>query len=599
MVRKRRESKQTAIVVLEGIKVSTEHTGIAPLCKAVHEVANPDDEIIVLTLLSVRNTSEPSSSNTGAVGGANVRQWNQSREADSYIRLLREEISQRKENYLRIFRPFYYSCKSNGVKFQVKIAAGFRPKDIIIEEANNVRPTWIVMDRCFARHLTFRMSGTDCHVSLVSDDEQLMVHNCLPSNDAPKNSSAGDVARNPKFPKLRKGSISAEVAQFPDSLPTVSNECQPILSSLPAIMCKESENQTFSEPSRNSESCLGAISQETSHVQQEKQDTISEKVDIFLRQPLQLTWEVIMEITQEFKSRICDGQSGNYMSYYGYLENHQSLVLVKRYKGDSVSILEAQMKAALFLHHKNILTLIGYYRSEQDVVLVFPFKIEGTLDKHLCDLTRKQWDLTFQDKMRIAIGIAQGIRYMHEECPRGPIAHGKLLSSNIFLTSDLQPMIAGFEHATWLQLKQESPAFNDRYQFGNCLDHGSTVLLKSDIFAFGVLLLRLFCKRSVPQDDKILIDWASPLLLDRAFHLLLDEDSGLDMHEVFRVMSAARMCTMSKPVSRPSITEVKIFASYNHHHQTTVHKVDGISSLEVAAKIAGWVTTPKGPLDSP
>lgn len=56
-------------------------------------------------------------------------------------------------------------------------------------------------------------------------------------------------------------------------------------------------------------------------------------------------------------------------------------------------------------------------------------------------LSGREFKLTFQDKLRIAIGIAQGLRYMHEECPRGPIVHGKLLLSNVFIGADLQPQV--------------------------------------------------------------------------------------------------------------------------------------------------------------
>lgn len=53
----------------------------------------------------------------------------------------------------------------------------------------------------------------------------------------------------------------------------------------------------------------------------------------------------------------------------------------------------------------------------------------------------RELKLTFQDKLKISIGIAQGLRYMHEECPRGPIVHGKLLLSNVFIGDDLLPKV--------------------------------------------------------------------------------------------------------------------------------------------------------------
>lgn len=48
-----------------------------------------------------------------------------------------------------------------------------------------------------------------------------------------------------------------------------------------------------------------------------------------------------------------------------------------------------------------------------------------------------------------------------------------------------------------------------RVSLRDYLDLESIALVKSDILSYGVLLLRLFCKTSVPQDDKTLLDWVS------------------------------------------------------------------------------------------
>lgn len=50
---------------------------------------------------------------------------------------------------------------------------------------------------------------------------------------------------------------------------------------------------------------------------------------------------------------------------------------------------------------------------------------------------------------------------------------------------------------------------------------------------------------------------ARPLLLERAFHELLGEDTvDLDMYGLYKVMTAATQCTMTRPSSRPSMSEV-------------------------------------------
>lgn len=67
-------------------------------------------------------------------------------------------------------------------------------------------------------------------------------------------------------------------------------------------------------------------------------------------------------------------------------------------------------------------------------------------------------ELRFQDKLKIAIEIAQGVRYMHEECPAGPVVHGELIASNIFLRHDLRPQVK-LPYTTHLRFSCFAPLF--------------------------------------------------------------------------------------------------------------------------------------------
>ncbi|XP_024043345.1 uncharacterized protein LOC18047699 [Citrus clementina] len=491
-IRKRRESKQSVIVVLEGIKICIENTGVAPLLKAVRQVNNAEDEILVLTLL---HAMEATGSSTYA-GCREDQQCNQLCEEDPHISFLCQEISDRKEVYKQIFRPFYDCCKSKGVspsrplllsqvKFQVKIAAGFRPRDVIIEEANNSRATWIVMDSCFSRHVSFRLNGTDCNVSLVSNDDEAMVpDHHLDSFDRSECSMIMEEIHKPKSPKLMKGFILQEDLRVNSSLLPEQQPSSPFL----ANTSKQSENQTLSEAQQDNEN-ITDVASPRKDVQINSPIKFS-KAKLMLGQPLQLSWEVIMEITDKFTTKALMGQCKNYVGYLGYLSEYHAFVLVKRFTGDSSSILEAEKKAAWSMRHKNILGLLGYHQSDSASVSVYPHPREGTLDNMLCPSPHNELKLKFQQKLKIAIGIAEGVRYMHQECPRGPIAHGELQLHNIFLRHDLRPM-------------------------------------------------------------------ARPLMLQRKFHELLEEDLDFsDMHGIYRVMAAATQCTISKPTSRPCMSEV-------------------------------------------
>ncbi|KAF5731423.1 putative serine-threonine protein kinase plant-type [Tripterygium wilfordii] len=534
--RERREGKQTIVIVLEGMKVSTERRSLAPLWKAMNGGLSVEDEILVLTLLHIKP------SETSLCGGFDVDRcscW-QSWEGQKYIKFLNREIGRRKEAYIQIFRPFYDSCKSEGVKFQVKVAAGFRPVETIVEEANIAKATWIVIDSCFAGDLSFRLSGTDCKMSMVSDHGEAIGCNYLVMNDEAQSSTAAEVNCSPKSPKLMTALLSGQQHQASDSFTEPS---------LPRSTCKETEKeQTNAEPYEQNEI------KPSTQIIGSQENIFASEVDVLRRTPVELSWEIIVELTNGMWS--VAQRSQEYCStYYGYLSERASYVYLKRFSGNSShDKLEAEIKAALYLHHKNIMSLIGYHKSENNTVLVFPYVREMTLDHYICESRRKYAESTFQEKMKIAIGIAQGVRYMHEECPRAPIAHGGLQPSIIVLTSSLRPMISGFERSTWLHLDPAPPVFN-RCWLNDPLDHKSMELVKSDILSFGMLLLRLFCGRSAPLDDDKLMEWARPLLLQGAFHMLLESDD-VDVHALYRVMNAATQCTRTNPISRPSISEV-------------------------------------------
>ncbi|KAM7495835.1 hypothetical protein LguiA_020249 [Lonicera macranthoides] len=277
-------------------------------------------------------------------------------------------------------------------------------------------------------------------------------------------------------------------------------------------------------------------------------------VDQALGMPTHLTWEVISEITGGFREIIGVGENDNFNMYGGYLCDKQSRIVVKRFIGDFSAILEAEKKAALAMYHKNILRLIAYHKNENATVLVFPYTKLGTLDKYLHGERRENPQLAFEDSMKIAIGIAQGLQYMHEECPRGPVVHGNLRPCHIFLRDDLQPQITGFGKATWLQLEQSTPISSHR----DHSDPASLTLLRKDIHDFGILLLRLFCRNSASLGNTELVQWAGPLLQQRVYPQLFDGEilEHLDPYEIFRVTCAAAQCIKTRQISRSYMSTV-------------------------------------------
>ncbi|KAK3004686.1 hypothetical protein RJ639_018712 [Escallonia herrerae] len=359
-----KDGKRVVIVVLDEGTISNGKNGLAPLRCALREGVGPGGEVLVLTILNSPQAPTPSPVNGGYCCLGDNRNYSNHPSGDQgrdiYIKFLRREINRRTDSYKRVFRPFYDGCTSSGVKFVVKIAAGYQlPKALIVEEANNV-------------------------------------------NDLPFHPS-----------------LFASTSRVSEILTRTDDQ--------------SSEESEIDSPENTKQATKGTVIDERMSCRK------SSEVEHELGMPVQLSWEVISEITGGFRNMIGIDLNANFQLYSGYLSDNHSQVLVKRFTGDNGGILLAEMKAAFSLYHKNIMGLIGYHENENATVLVFPYTRRGTLDRYINGTRGKQPQLSFENKLEIAVGIAQGLRYMHEECPRGPVAHGDLQACNVFVSYDLQP----------------------------------------------------------------------------------------------------------------------------------------------------------------
>ncbi|CAI5511904.1 unnamed protein product [Closterium sp. Naga37s-1] len=173
--------------------------------------------------------------------------------------------------------------------------------------------------------------------------------------------------------------------------------------------------------------------------------------------------------------------------------------------------------------------------------------------------------LAWNFRMKIALGAAKGLAYLHEECnPR--IIHRDIKSSNILLDKDYEAKVADFGAAR-LAAEDAMPIITRVVgTFGYLApEYALTGKLteKSDVFSFGVVLLELITgKRPVeqekPQGSDSLVEWARPLLADRAMEELADPelDGCYGQREMERLVTAAALCVRQSAVLRPRMSQV-------------------------------------------
>ncbi|MFS7957892.1 putative protein kinase RLK-Pelle-CrRLK1L-1 family [Helianthus anomalus] len=162
--------------------------------------------------------------------------------------------------------------------------------------------------------------------------------------------------------------------------------------------------------------------------------------------------------------------------------------------------------------HKNLVSLIGFVSEDTERILVYKKEDNGSLDKHLGST-----DLTWEQRLRICLGAARGLEYLHSSVgTEHRVLHCDLKSSNILLDANFEAKISDFG------LSKIGPK-NMPHTFlatAPCGTLGyvdpeyaiSGVLTKeSDVYSFGVVLFEVLCGRLATvvksKDEYVLVQF--------------------------------------------------------------------------------------------
>lgn len=211
------------------------------------------------------------------------------------------------------------------------------------------------------------------------------------------------------------------------------------------------------------------------------------------------------------------------------------------------------------LNHGNTAKLIGYCKESEPFsrMLVFEYASNGTLYEHLHygDACQLSW---FR-RMKIAVGIARGLRHLHTEL-QPSFTMSELTSSAVYLTEDFTPKLVDFER--WKIMLSKSRTDSGYLISGGAL-HGSMISLErrhmdvqGNTFAFGVILLELvsgrppFCK-----DRGCLVDWAREYLEnpDERSKLVDPDLKNVQPDDLSVICSVVSLCIEREPIKRPSM----------------------------------------------
>ncbi|PRQ51818.1 putative protein kinase RLK-Pelle-LRR-V family [Rosa chinensis] len=212
------------------------------------------------------------------------------------------------------------------------------------------------------------------------------------------------------------------------------------------------------------------------------------------------------------------------------------------------------------IRHANVAELVGYCAELGHHMLIYEYFRNGSLNEFLHMSDDYSNPLTWNTRVKIALGTARAIEYLHEVCSPSVI-HKNIKSSNIFLDLELNPRLSDYGLATFHQ--RTSQNLGTGYNAPECTKP-SAYTLKSDVYSFGVVMLELLTGRkpvdsSKPRSEECLVRWATPQLhdLDALSKIVDPALRGLyDPKSVSRFADIIALCVQRESEFRPPISEV-------------------------------------------
>lgn len=282
------------------------------------------------------------------------------------------------------------------------------------------------------------------------------------------------------------------------------------------------------------------------------------------------TYQELAAATNGFAKTNALGEGGFGFVYKGTLSDRQ-LVAVKQLK-EGASQGEKQFQAEVEIisrvHHRHLVSLVGYCIADKQRLLVYDYVPNGTLEWHLHKKDEGP-AMDWPTRLRIACGAARGLAYLHEDChPR--IIHRDIKSSNILLDNNFEAQVSDFGLAKLTSDTNTHVTTRVMGTFGYLApEYASSGKLteKSDVFSFGVVLLELLTGRkpvdpSQPAGEESLVEWARPIFaeINSEEDLKAVADPALngvyDAQEMMRMVEAAAASVRHSASRRPRMGQV-------------------------------------------
>ncbi|KAL9992141.1 putative protein kinase RLK-Pelle-CrRLK1L-1 family [Helianthus debilis subsp. tardiflorus] len=275
--------------------------------------------------------------------------------------------------------------------------------------------------------------------------------------------------------------------------------------------------------------------------------------------------------TQHFNKKLIIGKGGFGMVYRGRIYSTRDAtartVAIKRSNSSSsqgAAEFMTEIEMLIKLRHSNLVSLIGYCSENNEMILVYEYMFNGTIDHHLHGA---HTPLSWMHRLRISIGVAKGLQYLHTGWhPQQGIIHRDVKSSNILLDMNWVAKVSDFGMSKIIGQLSSGVTTNLKGTFGYLdPEYCSTGKLtkESDVYSFGVVLFELLSGRRAVDplfvDEGInLAGWAKKCIKEGRIDQVVSSHirTQISPKSLKEFVQIADRCSKSSRKDRPTMADV-------------------------------------------
>ncbi|XP_068657683.1 L-type lectin-domain containing receptor kinase S.1 [Aristolochia californica] len=282
--------------------------------------------------------------------------------------------------------------------------------------------------------------------------------------------------------------------------------------------------------------------------------------------PHRFSYEQLSEATNGFSKERLLGYGGFGKVYKGVLaSSNNAEIAVKCISHDSKQGMRefmAEISSMGRLQHKNLVQMRGWCRKRNELMLVYDYMPNGSLNKRIFD--KPEEPLSWERRRLVLTDVAEGLLYLHHGWDQ-MVLHRDIKSSNILLDSEMRGRLGDFGLAKLYQHGQAPSSTRVVGTLGYMAPELAKVLAPtaaSDVYSFGVVILEVATGRrpidTMSDDDPPLIDRVRELYAEGTILEAADERIAGEypVEEMERDLKLGLACCHPDPDRRPTMKEV-------------------------------------------